>query len=397
MRTLSPKRELDLLRCTYFLFGFGIMGLTPRFPELKANLNLGNGQFGSLLSTGSIGSIISLLTMGHVVHRYGNKIIYFASVSTIMFCLFVLVHTTSSAVFLLFNIIFGAAISAYIIANQTQTFHLQGRTGKIHLTHLSGVWSAGALLSALLAGFLVGRVSLQIHITVLTLLVFSTMLLIFYLLSPEMIGPDLSPDNDYSIRTLILNFHIDKAVAGGLLFACYLEFAIGDWITIFSKDTLGFDDGINTFPFIVFMIAMILGRLTIHRLFDKHSIEKLVMLGAVGAGVACFVSIGAAMALGREHRNIALLVLLIGMFISGLGSSFIGPIFTNAANTRSASPPSIVMAEVMLINVFLIFITKWIVAWTAQATNLGIALFIPALMLLFVRYFAHALVHKQTK
>lgn len=397
MKKISPKRELDLLRYTYFLFGFGIMGLTPRFPELKANLNLSNGQFGSLLSTGSIGSLISLLTMGHVVHRYGNKLIYFGSISTIMVCLFVLVHTTSSAVFLLFNIIFGAAISAYIIANQTQTFHLQGRTGKIHLTHLSGMWSAGALLSALFAGFLVGRVSLQIHITVLSLIVFSTMLLIFYLLSPEMIGPDLSPDNDYSIRTLITNFHIDKAVAGGLLLACYLEFAIGDWITIFAKDTLGFENGMNTIPFIVFMIAMILGRLTIHRLFSKYSIEKLVMIGAVGAGVACFISIGAAMALGREQRNIALLVLLIGMFISGLGSSFIGPIFTNAANTRSGSPTSIVMAEIMLINVVLIFIVKWIVAWTAQATNLGIALFIPAVMLLFVPYFAHAVVHKQSK
>jgi hypothetical protein len=55
------------------------------------------------------------------------------------------------------------------------------------------------------------------------------------------------------------------------------------------------------------------------------------------------------------------------------------------------------MAEVMLINVFLVFVTKWIVAWTAQATNLGLALFIPALMLLFVPYFAHAVVQKPTK
>jgi MFS family permease len=335
--------------------------------------------------------------MGHLVHRYGNKVIYFGAVSTIMICLFVLVHTTSSAIFLPFNIIFGAAISAYVIANQTQTFHLQARTGKIHLTHLSGVWSAGALLSALLAGFLVGRVSLQIHITVLTLLVFSVMLFVFYLLSSEMVSPDLSPENDYSIRTLISNFHFDKAVAGGLLLATYLEFAVGDWITIFAKDTLGFDNGMNTTPFIVFMIAMILGRLAIHRLFDNHSIERLVILGAVGAGAGCFAAVAGAMALGKEHKNIALLVLLIGMFVSGLGSSFIGPIFTNAANMRSSAPTSIVMAEVMLINVFLILVSKWIVAWTAQATNLGIALFIPALMLLFVPYFAHAVVHKQSK
>ena len=141
---------------------------------------------------------------------------------------------------------------------------------------------------------------------------------------------------------------------------------------------------------------MIVGRLAIHRLFDNHSIEKLVTLGAVGAGFGSFLAVAAAMVFGRDHQNLALLVLLIGMFISGLGSSFIGPIFTNAANTRSSAPSSIVMAEVMLINVFLVFITKWIVAWTAQATNLGIALFIPAVMLLFVPYFAHAVAHKAT-
>jgi fucose permease len=112
------------------------------------------------------------------------------------------------------------------------------------------------------------------------------MFLIFYYLSPEMIAPDLSPDNDYSIRTLISNFHIDKAVAGGLLLASYLEFAVGDWIAIFAKDTLGFNNGLNTVPFIVFMVAMILGRLAIHRLFDNHAIERLVTLGAVGAVLA---------------------------------------------------------------------------------------------------------------
>jgi len=397
MRKVSPKRELDLLRCTYFLFGFGIMGLAPRFPELKANLHLGNGQFGSLLSTGSIGSIISLLTMGHLVHRFGNKIIYFISVSTIMLCLLVLVHTSSSAIFLPFNIIFGGAISAYVIANQTQTFHLQGRTGKIHLTHLSGIWSAGALASALLAGFLVGKVSLQLHITLLSLISFSTMLVIFNYLSPEMIPPDESPDNNYSIRALIAHFHLDKAVAGGLLLASYLEFAVGDWITIFAKDTLGFTNGLNTIPFIVFMIAMIVGRLTIHRLFDNHSIKKLVTVGALGAGIGCLLAVSASMAFGRSHQYIALFVLLIGMFISGLGSSFIGPIFTNAANVRSSAPSSIIMAEVMLINVFLVFVTKWIVAWTAQVINLGIALFIPAIMLVFVPYFAHAVVPEQSE
>jgi len=36
----------------------------------------------------------------------------------------------------------------------------------------------------------------------------------------------------------------------------------------------------------------------------------------------------------------------------------------------------------------LVFVVRWVVAWTAQATTLSIALLIPAVMLLTVPYFA---------
>jgi MFS family permease len=395
MRKISPKRELDILRMQSFLFGFGVMAWVPRFPELKAHLHLSNGQFGSIASTGSIGSLIALVTVGHVIRRFGNRIVYNISIFSVMACLLILVHTGSTAIFLPVNILYGSAISCFVIANQTQMFHLQNRTGKIHMTHLSGMWSAGALVTALLAGVLVGRVSLSVHVSVLAVLVFSIMLYGVFLLGPELVGPDSSSEAVTSVRSLVSNFHFDKIVAWGLLLACYFEFAVGDWVTIFTKDTLGFNTGLNTIPFISCMIAMILGRLTIHRLFDNHSIEKLVKLGSLGAGAGSVLGFAAAMILGEKHSVIALIILSAGLFISGLGSSFVGPVFTNAANTRSSSPASVVMAEVAFANVILVFITKWIVAWTAQVLSLGVALFIPAAMLLFVPYFAHAVIVKK--
>ena len=49
------------------------MSLAPRTPDLKANLGVSNGAFGTIISTGSIGSIIMLLIGGQIVHRIGAK------------------------------------------------------------------------------------------------------------------------------------------------------------------------------------------------------------------------------------------------------------------------------------------------------------------------------------
>jgi MFS family permease len=65
--------ERRYLSYIFFLFGLSIMSLAPRTPDLKANLAVNNGTFGTLLSTASIGSIVMLLIGGQIVHRIGAK------------------------------------------------------------------------------------------------------------------------------------------------------------------------------------------------------------------------------------------------------------------------------------------------------------------------------------
>ena len=68
---IEHQREEKLLHLLFFLFGFGIMAWVPRFPEVRENLKLENGAFGSLMSTGSIGAFFGLLITGHIIHRIG--------------------------------------------------------------------------------------------------------------------------------------------------------------------------------------------------------------------------------------------------------------------------------------------------------------------------------------
>ena len=77
---IGYSREQKLIHLLFFLFGFGIMAWVPRFPEVRENLKLENGAFGSLMSTGSIGAFFGLLTVGHIIHRVGVKKVTIVSI-----------------------------------------------------------------------------------------------------------------------------------------------------------------------------------------------------------------------------------------------------------------------------------------------------------------------------
>ena len=102
MKTLTTERELNLLKTLFFLFGFQIMSWVPRFPEVKANLQLSNGQFGSILSLGSVGNLIALLIIGHLVHKFGARQIMQIAALAMAVSLIFLTHATSSLIFFIF-------------------------------------------------------------------------------------------------------------------------------------------------------------------------------------------------------------------------------------------------------------------------------------------------------
>ena len=174
---IGHRREQKLIHILFFLFGFGIMAWVPRFPEVKAHLGLDNGAFGSLMSTGAIGAFFGLLTVGHIIHRFGAYRVTLAAILILYSSLVALVHVQSSFLFLVFNILFGFGITAVHVCLNSQVFHFLERS-KINLvTSTAGYWSAGALATAILSGFLVGRVSLVTHIdflcAVITVLMFA--------------------------------------------------------------------------------------------------------------------------------------------------------------------------------------------------------------------------------
>ena len=385
---LTQEKELNGLKIIFFLFGLSIMSWVPRFPEVKAHLGLSNGGFGSLISLGSIGNATALLTVGHLVHKYGAKKIMQVASFALAISIIALTQTSSSFIFLIFVIVQGAGISAFHISINSQGFSYQDRTKKQVITLLSGYWSSGALITSVVAGLLVDFVSIQIHILSVAIFSLLVMLRVISTMTPNLVKPNENPESDFKLSETFRGFNFDVLISGGLLCAIMLEFAIGDWAAIFVKEDMGILSGIHTLPYILFTLTMILGRLNFHRLLDRYTMQQLARVASVVSSTSFLIGIAAVTLVGQSNNAITLVILSVSFAFAGIGSSFLGPSMMNAANARSRFPASVVIGQIGVINISLVFVMRWVIAWTAEATTLSIALCIPAVMLLAVPYFA---------
>lgn len=387
-QNIDVKHELNLIKGLFFLFGLLIMSWVPRFPEVKANLKMTNGEFGSIVSMGALGNLVALLTVGHLVHKYGARWILHIGALSLAISLAFLTHSTSSILFLVFIIIQGGAISAFHISINSQGFFFQDRTKRQIITLLSGFWSSGALISSMIAGLLVDRVALGTYTNILSSICFILMTLIIMRISPNLVKADTNPNSNHRARDMFKGFKIDVSVSAALMLVIMLEYAVSDWSAIFVKEDMGILGGIHTLPYILFTLAMIIGRLNLHNLLPHFSIEYLVLRASLLSGFSFLAGIIAVSIVGTSNETLVLVILSISFTIAGLGSSFLGPSVMNAANARSKFPSSVVIGQIGVINIALVFVIRWVIAWTAQATSLSFALCIPALMLLAVPYFS---------
>jgi len=386
--SIDVKHELNLIKALFFIFGLLIMSWVPRFPEVKANLKLTNGEFGSIVSMGAIGNLVALLTVGHLVHKYGARWILHIGALTLSVSLIFLTHSTSSIVFLVFVILQGGAISAFHISINSQGFYFQDRTKQQIITLLSGFWSSGALLSSMIAGLLVDLVSLATYTNFLATICFVVMTLIIVRMSPNLVKADVNPNSTHRARDMFKGFKIDVSVSAALMLVIMLEYAVSDWAAIYVKEDMNILSGIHTLPYILFTLAMIIGRLNLHNLLPRYTIDFLVVRASLLSGLSFIAGIIAVSIIGSSNKTVVLIILSISFTVAGLGSSFLGPSLMNIANVRSKFPSSVVIGQIGVINIALVFVMRWVIAWTAQATSLAIALCIPALMLLAVPYFS---------
>ena len=392
MNAVKPSTEFKLLQALFCVYAMLIMAWIPRFPEVKANLGLSNGQFGTLISTGSFGAVASLFLTGHMVHKFGVKRVILTNIWIMGLAYFFIVRTESSGIFLICNIAIGWATSAYHISINAQSFNAMERVYGLTIARLHGMWALGTLATAIISGLVVDHIPITWHVGGLAVFVTLSLTAMIILLTPVLMKPNEDEEEHLPLRTLITSFRVDWLISGGLVCAVFLEFATGDWSAIFAKERIGVSSGMAALPYVFFMTAMIIGRLNAGSIAKRFQVDQTVRLFALlgGGGFLTFLTI--TVQIPAEHKTIAFVTTCLAFTFAGMGSSLMAPSFYTAGNQRSPLPSAVVVGQIGVVNMIAIFILKASIAWTAQFTgSLAIALTIPALMLMATAFFARSL------
>jgi MFS family permease len=391
LKSKFSKAERRALNLLFLPFGVGAMATSTRFPEIRDNLQVNNGVFGTYLTLGGIGSLIAFIFVGNIVHKIGIKPVILVASTGLFGTMAAIPHIKSPLIFLLINILLALSWVAFHICNNGQAVHRQEEIGELILPKLHGLWSLGALLTSILAIAITPYVSLAWHIGTLMFLMWIPTVYGIMKSTPYFI--DKSDDETglprVSIAGLIASVKSQPVIAISMVLAMQIEFSIQDWSAIFSKDSIGMSASASIYGYTVFIGAMIIFRLNVQRLHKAFSEAQLLkflpLLG--GIGFIVFIPLGTIVA--ENSTNFGFALALIGFALAGFGSSILAPTFFGIAFRTSSLPSSVVVAQLGLISAVVTFFIKIVISWVAQATSVTVALMIPALMLLATSRFSH--------
>jgi MFS family permease len=383
----SERRALNLL---FLPFGVGAMATSTRFPEIRDNLHLNNGVFGTYLTLGGIGSLIGFIFVGNIVHKFGIKPVILVASTGMFATLAAIPHIKNPLIWLVSNILVALFWVSFHISNNGQAVHRQEEIGELILPKLHGLWSLGALLTSILSIVITPYVSLAWHIDSLMFLMWLPTVYGIWKSTPYFI--DKSDDKTalprVSISSLLVSVKNQPVIAISMVLAMQMEFAIQDWSAIFSRDSIGMSASASIYSYTIFIGAMIIFRLNVghlHRRFTEAQLLKFLPLIG-GIGFIVFIPLGTLVA--ETSAKLGFIFALIGFALAGFGSSILAPTLFGIAFRNSTLPSSLVIAQLGLISAVLTFFIKISVSWVAQATSVTIALMIPALMLLATSKFS---------
>ncbi|WP_370617828.1 MFS transporter [Mumia sp. Pv 4-285] len=332
----SPDQTLRRARvavAVLFLTNGAIFAnVLPRYPEIKADLDLTNASYGFAIAALPVGALVAGLAAGVLIRRFRSSRV--AVVGTILTGLgaFMIGVAPTLGAFAAGLFVLGAMDAITDVAQNAHGLRVQRRYGRSILNAFHAVWSAGAVLGGLMgAGAVALGLSTAVHLGLSSAL-FSLVAIAafpFLLRGPEA-DPveDVEPDGTPARRVnrsggptprtiLVLGALVLLGIAGALV-----EDAGSTWAAVYLNDSLGAAASIAAFGYVALVGAQFVGRVLGDRLVDRFGQRAVVRVG----GLITASGMGAALAFPTVPGTIA------GFAAAGFGVATVIPAAMHAAD-----------------------------------------------------------------
>ena len=338
----------------------------PLFPFIKANVGADEKQFGFLLLSLGLGSIIAMPITGIIAARRGAKpmmvlggfgLVVFLPILTIAATPFAL----AAALF-----VFGASLGSIDVAMNVHGALIERREHRSLMSNFHAQFSIGGVFGAgLIALLLSFGISVKFAALIGTAVAMGAMLLAH----PNILSASGREPEPFAFpRGIVLLLATLAAIS------FLVEGAVLDWgaLLIIDRQLLAAQNaGIG---YILFSVAMVIARLTGDRIIATLGEFRVLVFGSAA------VILGVATVLVSSVSIVALL----GFVLIGLGSANIVPIVFSAAGRQKVMPVGLAIASVTTTGYAGVLIGPALIGLIADATSLPTAFWILGLLMTIV-------------
>lgn len=298
----NPAPTLPLMHLAFILTGFGTLLLGPILPLLAARWHLDDGHTGLLLLAQFCGSFLGGVTTSHRLRAGMLEGLLAATAGLALFALAPALPLACAAL-LLAGFGIGRTITCVnILAGQRFSTHRASALARINFT-----WSAGALLSPLLAAALTPRFPLP-HLLLAFASLFAATTVILLLQSrgaaPERRPPPTTAANAFPPRLFLL-FTAILFLYGGL------ETSLSAWLTTFALRFGQHSLVLSQYTLVLLLAGLAAGRAAASWLLLRIPDRTLILLA-----LALSTLLTAALAFAHRASLIATLAVLLGFTLA---------------------------------------------------------------------------------
>jgi len=355
---------------SFIILGYPMGTWIARIPDLKRAIHLTDGQLGTSLFFVAIGVVGTLRPAGWLCAKLGSsRLLKTATIAMLISIPLIALPKTEHQLWLAF-FIYGVTQATMDVAMNTHASTLEQRVDGRIMSTMHAMFSVG-----MLGGAAVGGLSAQLKAPLLGTLVVTALiaLIVSFYARSRFLPADLDIHVvEHHKRQKFPKLLIAMGILGMAGSIC--EGASADWGTVLARDTFHASPFIATLPYIIFSIAMIVGRLTGDKLAERIGAANLITFSGL---IAAFGLTGGLL-IGHIYGAI------LGWLCIGAGVSTVIPLLFSAAGTLAhnkyagAISPSGAIALVSGVSYFGFVIGAPIIGHVADAVSLRWAMLIPA-------------------
>ena len=330
-------------------------------PSVKVRYALSEATLSLVLLAVAVGTVLALFIAGRIVGWLGARKTTALAALSMSLLLGVVLEFPSVAALLPAMLIFGASMSLFDVAINTEGSELEAVSGRAIMSNLHGMFSVGGMTGAALASFLL---AIGVAPRLQLFGVCGGIAIVAFIASRGMLETHAA-SGEAGERA---HFAWPKGlllIIGILIFAgMTAEGVMYDWSVLYLKQDVGMPQAQAALGYATFSAAMALSRFGGDLLRSRYSEQALLRFGATVAAVAMAVVLISANPV----------VAFVGFALVGAGLAPVAPILFNAATRVPGVSRAAAIASVTSIGYSGFMIGPPLIGSIATATSLTMAL-----------------------